>query len=223
VTKERPIIWIGGWASDLHCWQDTLEPALSGFLPRYVSAHSVLETSGRLESLLAQAADGTVLAGWSLGSLLVERLLREGRVPPEMPVVRICPFLDFCDPEGPWKPLVLRRMIRRLFGDAHAVLEDFGDLAGIPRGPLRRVWMDQATQLGEESLADGLTVLSELRFSAPWTPWRGGFLVSPDDAVSPTTATPLERTRLMPTGSGHVPFLSHPEEFCQALHELVES
>lgn len=223
VTKERPIVWIGGWASDLQCWADSLDVAFAGFQPRFVSAHVVLQGGARLEDLLAGSPEGTVLAGWSLGSLLVERLLREGRVPVGMPVVRVCPFLDFCDPTGPWKPVVLRRMIRRTFGEAQGVLEDFADLAAIPDGPLRRTWANHAIALGEENLADGLTVLSELRFDAPWADAPGGFLVSPDDRVSPPTATPPERTRILPQGSGHVPFLTHPEAFSRGLRELLET
>lgn len=223
MTKERPIIWIGGWASDVHCWEDTLEAALSGFRPRYVSAHTILGGVDRLQGLLDASGPGTVLAGWSLGGLLVERLLRDGRVPSGMPVVRICPFLDFCAPGGPWKPRVLHRMCHRLFGDAHGVLEDFADLAGIPAGPLRRVWLDQASQLGEENLAEGLELLGELRLSGPWAEAPGGFIVSPDDAVSPPTPTPPEATRVMPRGSAHVPFLAHPQAFQQALQELVGS
>jgi len=181
----------------------------------------VLGGVGRLQGLLEASGPGTVLAGWSMGALLVERLLRDGLVPAGMPVVRICPFLDFCDPQGPWKPRVLHRMSHRLFGDAHGVLEDFADLAGIPAGPLRRVWLDQATQLGEDALAEGLELLGDLRFAGPWAEAPGGFIVSPDDAVSPSTATPPERTRFMPRGSGHVPFLAHPQAFQQALQELV--
>lgn len=222
MTKERPIIWIGGWASDVQCWEDDLLPAFEGFQPRFVSAHVVLEGGGRLEDLLATSPEGTVLAGWSLGSLLVERLLREGRVPAAMPVIRVCPFLDFCDPTGPWRPLVLRRMIRRLFGDAQGVLEDFAELAGIPAGPLRRVWLNHAAALGEESLADGLSILADLRFSEPWASAPGGFIISPDDAVSPRISTPAFQTRIMPPGSGHVPFLTHPQVFSQALRELLE-
>lgn len=196
--------------------------ALDGFQPRFVSAHALLRGSAHLCGMLEAASPGTVLAGWSLGALLVEDLLRGGHVPAGLDVVRICPFLDFCDPAGPWKPMVLRRMARRIQGDAPGVLEDFADLAGIPSGPLRHAWMDQATTIGEEGLAEGLDVLGSLRFPAPWTDAPGGFLVSPDDAVAPPARSPEAHTLVLPEGSGHVPFLIHPESFSLALRELVE-
>lgn len=215
-------MWIGGWASDAHCWEDALRPALDGFRPRFVSAHALLRGRARLGSMLESLPSGAVLAGWSLGALLVEDLLRGGLVPAGVDVVRICPFLDFCDPAGPWRSLVLRRMVRRIHGDAPGVLDEFAELAGIPAGPLRRAWMDQAVALGEDELVEGLEVLGSLRFSAPWADAPGGFLVSPDDAVAPPPRSPEACTRVLPDGSGHVPFLIHPEAFSLALRELVE-
>lgn len=221
MSEERTIIWVGGWASDLACWENVLRPLLDGFHLRFLSAHAFLRGTAPLEAVLESAPPGTVLAGWSLGSLLVEDLLRSGGVPTEMPVVRVCPFLDFCDPSGPWRPLVLRRMARRLNGDAHGVLEDFADLAGIPSGPLRRAWFDQASAIGEFDLAEGLAALENLRHPAPWADAPGGFLVSADDAVSPPCTTPEACTIVLPEGSGHVPFLNQPEAFVPALRELV--
>lgn len=171
--------------------------------------------------MLEASGEDAILVGWSLGALLVEDLLRHGLVPRDMHVVRVCPFLDFCDPSGPWRPLVLRRMARRLRSDAHGVLEEFAERAGVPEGETLRSWLDQATALGEESLAEGLAALETMRFPAPWTPARGGFLLSPDDAVSPPCDTPTDRTIVLPAGSGHVPFLHHPEAFSLALRELV--
>jgi len=222
VSDERAIIWIGGWASDVSCWDDAMSRALAGFRPRYLSAHAFLRDTAPLGAMLEASARDTVLAGWSLGSLLVEDLLRRGLVPRDMCVVRVCPFLDFCDPSGPWRPLVLRRMARRLQGDAHGVLEEFAERASIPGGEAFRSWIEQATSLGEESLVEGLATLETMRFGAPWSQAPGGFLLSPDDAVSPPCDVPLDRAIVLPAGSGHVPFLHHPEAFSSALRELVE-
>jgi hypothetical protein len=187
---------------------------------RFVDAHGVLDGCDRMEHLLAMAPAGSCVAGWSLGSLLLERLLREGRVPPKMPALSVCPFLDFCDPAGPWKPLVLRRMTRRLFGDAAGVLSDFADLLGL-EGDVRRGWFQQGIALGEESLAAGLSALESLRFQAPWAEHpRRLFAVSPDDPVSPRCEVPEELRRTLPVGSGHVPFLKCPEALREILLEL---
>lgn len=214
---------MGGWASDVACWArtDALHQALEGFQPRFLSVHAFLRGSASLGAVLEAASPNTVLAGWSLGALLVEDLLRLGLVPEDMAVVRICPFLDFCDPEGPWRPMVLRRMARRIHGDAHGTLEDFAELAGIPEGPLRRSWFDQAGGLGEESLIEGLAALETMRFPAPWVDAPGGFILGSDDAVRPPCPTPETRTVVLPEGSGHVPFLRSPEAFSLALRELV--
>lgn len=215
-----PLYWIGGWASDLQCWDGLLRDLYPGFDLRFVDAHSVLGDGARLERLLASASPGSCAVGWSLGGLLLEDLLRRGRVPPEIPVLNVCPFLRFCDPEGPWKPTVLRRMIRRVFGDAPGVLADFGDRMGL-EGDIRDAWFRQALELGEESLADGLTALLDLGTDGPWAAHpRRLFAASPDDPVSPPCATPPEATRILPAGSGHIPFLRHPEAFGALLEEL---
>jgi len=215
-----PLYWIGGWASDLQCWDGLLRESFPEFDLRFIDAHSVLGEGDRLEHLLSLAPVGTCVAGWSLGSLLLERIVREGGVPPEMPVLSVCPFLDFCDPTGPWKPLVLRRMTRRLFGDAAGVLSDFADLLGL-EGDVRRGWFQQGLALGEESLADGLSALESIRFQAPWAEHpRRLFAVSPDDPVSPGCEVPASLRRTLPIGSGHVPFLNRPQALRKILLEL---
>lgn len=156
-----------------------------------------------------------------MGSLVVERLLREGRVPLEMPVVSICPFLDFCSIDGPWKPMVLRRMVKRLFGDASGVLSEFAVNIGL-EGRMKEAWIRQALEMPEDVLADGLLALEKTKFVAPWHDHpRRLFVVSPDDRISPKCPTPAEATRIMPMGSGHAPFLNRPEAFREALLELV--
>src|ERR1035437_5209140 len=162
-----PLYRIGGWASDLQCWDRRLCVSFPEFDLRFVDAHSILSGESRLEHLLAVAPPGSCVAGWSLGNLLLEKLLRQGRIPPEMPVLSICPFLDFCDPVGPWKPLVLRRMVRRLFGVAAGVLSDFADRMGL-EDDLCAAWFHQALELGEENLAEGLTVLQTQIGRASW-------------------------------------------------------
>lgn len=210
-------MWIGGWASDLQCWDRLLLDSLPGFDPRFVDAHSVLEGTDRIERLLAGALPGTILVGWSLGGLLVERLVRDGKVPPAMPVALVCSFLDFCDPRGPWNPLVLRRMEKRIHQDASGTLMDFADRLGLS-GEERRAWTLQAMELGERSLAEGLRTLHDLRLPGPWAPHpRRIWVESPDDPVAPPSGAPPESVRWMPSGSGHVPFLRHPVEFLEAL------
>lgn len=218
---DIPVYWIGGWASDLQCWEGPLRANFPGFDVRFVDAHSVLQGDERLERMLSSAPPDACIAGWSLGSLIVERLLRNHRIPPELPVLSICPFLDFCDPLGPWKPQILRRMVRRIFGDAAGVLSDFGDRLGL-EGEERSSWFRQGMELGEESLAEGLTLLQTLRFQRPWAshPLRL-FAISPDDPVSPACEIPRGSRRDLPTGSGHIPFLRHPEAVRAVLLELA--
>lgn len=216
-----PLIWIGGWASDLHCWDGLLASLYPQFEHRFIDAHAVLASGARLERLVEEAASGTCLVGWSLGSLLLEGLLSEGRIPETCPVLSVCPFLDFCTEEGPWKPLVLRRMMRRIQTDPLGTLEDFAALMGLA-GLERKAWLEQAMELGEESLVRGLETLQHTRFEAPWASHpRRLWAVSPDDPISPRCSTPAERTRLCPDRSGHIPFLRHPEEFGRILQELA--
>jgi len=87
---------------------------------------------------------------------------------------------------------------------------------------LRAGWFRQAMELGEENLAEGLGLLQSLRFEGPWAPHPLRlFAVSPDDPISPPSDMPLDLRREMPAGSGHLPFLRHPEAFREVLLELV--
>lgn len=218
---RTPLYWIGGWASDLQCWDGLLRETLPEFDILFLDAHNFVSSTHRLEHLLSVAPAGTCLAGWSMGSLVVERLLREERVPLEMPVLHICPFLDFCAPDGPWKPIVLRRMVRRIFGDAPGLLSDFATNMGLD-GRVKESWMRQALEMQEDVLADGLSALETTKFAAPWTDHpRRLFVVSPDDRIAPPCPTPQGDTRTMPVGSGHVPFLNHPDLFHEILRELA--
>lgn len=218
-----PLLWVGGWASDLHCWDGLLAELYPQFEHRFIDSHAVLENGARLERIVSDASVGTCVVGWSLGSLLLEGMLRDGKIPPTIPILSVCPFLDFCAEDGPWKPLVLRRMIRRIHTDPLGTLEDFGNLMGLA-GLQRQAWLQQAMELGEESLVGGLETLLNTRWETPWARHPGRlWVISPDDAVSPPCSTPTERTRLAPAGSGHIPFLRHPEAFGQILQELASS
>lgn len=219
---RKPLYWVGGWASDLDAWGDELDARFPEYSLRFLCAHNFLASGDRVQDLLEAAPPDAALAGWSLGALLVEKWLTEGRVPKTMPVVSICPFLDFCAPDGPWAPRVLRAMTRRLFGDAQGVLTDFATRCGLEAGPRHELWMRQATALGEASLADGLQALADLRLERWADHPRRRFLVAPDDRVSPPTPTPEALTELLPEGSGHVPFLNRPEAFDAALRAFLE-
>jgi pimeloyl-ACP methyl ester carboxylesterase len=82
--------------------------------------------------------------------------------------------------------------------------------------------MRQAIEMQEEILADGLSALETIKFAGPWTDHpRRLFVVSPDDRIAPACSTPEAETRHMPVGSGHVPFLSHPDRFHEILRELA--
>jgi hypothetical protein len=112
-------------------------------------------------------------------------------------------------------------MVRRIFGDAAGVLSDFGDRLGL-EGEVRSAWFRQALELGEESLAEGLTLLQELRFEMPWAPHPMRlFAISPDDPVSPNCEVPRDSRRDLPMGSGHIPFLLRPEAIRAILLELA--
>ncbi|MBK8802011.1 MAG: hypothetical protein IPN71_08130 [Fibrobacteres bacterium] len=216
-----PLIWIGGWASDLQCWDGLLASLYPGFDHRFIDAHAVLDSGARLRRLVEDAGSGTCVVGWSLGGLLLEGLLREGLVPPTCAVLTVCPFLDFCTGDGPWKPLVLRRMMRRIQTDPLGTLEDFGTLMGLA-GLQRKAWLEQAMELGEESLVRGLEILERTRWEAPWASHpRRLWAFSPDDPVSPPCDTPLPQTRRCPELSGHIPFLRHPAAFGAILDELA--
>lgn len=220
----EPMLWIGGWASNLACWRKTIEARFPGRKHRYLDAHALLADDTALESAAAGMPPGGVILAWSLGSLLLHRALSSGPFP-DVRMISLCPILDFCGEGSPWPPAVLARMLRKLARSREEVLEEFwklakGDSAVDPEA--EDAWKRQAAGYTLDSLAAGLEALGSLKVepaALPRRPGRHALVASPRDPVAPAAAqlAGLEDIPVFAYPGGHLPFLDHPEAVLAAL------
>ncbi|MEN9353511.1 MAG: hypothetical protein RL318_836 [Fibrobacterota bacterium] len=173
-----------------------------------------------------RGGEGAVAIAWSLGSLLALRAWNAGNWPEGMPLVAVCPVVDFCAEAGPWRRLHLDRMIRGLSRGREAVLEDFRKLVWEEMPPeLADPWREQASRIPVPSLVRGLEILRDDRLSMI-RPGAGLVLIEgTGDRVSPSLDAVLGKADLAllsrrTLATGHVPFLEDPEGFGRILSEL---
>lgn len=221
---SEPMLWIGGWASNLACWRRSIEARYPGRRHRFLDAHAVLADEGVLQSAAAGMPPGGIILAWSLGSLLLHRALASGTFP-EVRTVSLSPIFDFCGEGSPWPPTVLAHMLRRLARSKEEVLGEFltrirGRSALTPEE--EAAWRSQAREYTFDSLAAGLEALGSIKVEPASILRRDGdsvrrlFLASDADPLAPAAVQlaglPEDLQRGL-TGypEGHLPFLDHPD------------
>jgi hypothetical protein len=222
------LVWIGGWASSVEAWRSRIEAAYPQWSHAFVAVEEVqdLDPEALTEFVISIGGSGAVTVAWSLGSQLALRAWNARVWPESMPLVAVCPVVEFCAEKGPWKPMVLNRMIRALGRDREAVLEDFRKLMwdGMP-ADLAEAWRNEAAKITDDALVRGLELL---RDGVLGTIRAGQGLVlveASQDRVSPGLAAVLEPGELSlhavhELATGHVPFLEDVAGFRQILSKL---
>lgn len=211
----EPILWLGGWASDLACWRDELAGLYPGREHRFLDAHAVLAAPGRLATAAAGLDAGATLVAWSLGSLILHKTLAAGWRP-ACRLVSASPVFDFCRADGPWPPAAVKRMSRRLQGERAAVLAEFRSLAlgnsGVTHPGRAEAWTRQASAYPADSLAAGLAYLAETRAVPAEVPAgaRHFFLASAHDPIAPLARPDIAGRNWAEYPEGHTPFLDYP-------------
>lgn len=212
----EPMLWIGGWASNLACWRGAIEERYPGRRHRFLDAHAILADAGVLESAAAGMPKNGVILAWSLGSLLLHRALAEGPFP-DVRTVSISPVFDFCGEGSPWPPTVLAHMLRKLARSREEVLADFWTLI---RGDSRvskeaeESWKRQASGYGLDALSAGLDALGSVIVrpaALPVRPGRHAFVASPADPLAPAAPGMEEAPGWTRYPHGHLPFLDYPD------------
>ncbi len=224
-------LWIGGWASSVEVWAPWIELAFPHQEHAYLAVDSLFSGEHEPNELVGSLVmpDGTlpdVVMAWSLGSLVALGAWNAGFWPEGLGLVAICPVVEFCAPSGPWRPLILNRMIRALGRDRETVLEDFSRLMW-PEMPeeLASCWRRGSEGISDLVLAQGLERLRDGRLER----LRSGnglvLIEGRDDHVSPRLDAVLgpEALRDFPRfclDAGHVPFLQDPEGFGRIVSDL---
>jgi Alpha/beta hydrolase family len=223
-------LWIGGWASSVEVWKPWIAETYPTVEHAFLAVESLMglepEDLDRVLVMPGGMRPDVVLA-WSLGSHVALRSWNAGAWPLALPLIAICPVVEFCAQDGPWKPMVLNRMIRALGRDREAVLEDFRRLMW-PEMPedLATSWKTGAALVDEIALVRGLELLRDGSLGTI-RPGAGLFLVEGrNDDVSPrleAVMPPEEITGLVrfQLDAGHVPFLQDPRAFGQILSQCL--
>ena len=118
-------IWIGGWASDLSCWQSSLTAHKKNTQPIFI--HVLQNNIYRYLDDTIKKYENTIdtIYAWSMGSLLLHQWLRDHELNKNIQLHIISPIFSFCQPHTTMSPKVLNRMIIQLKRDKEMVLKDF--------------------------------------------------------------------------------------------------
>lgn len=226
----EPMLWIGGWASNLACWRRSIEARFPGRRHRFLDAHSALADEGVLPSAAAGMPPGGIILAWSLGSLLLHRALATGTFP-RVRTVSLSPIFDFCGEGSPWPPAVLARMLRKLARSREEVLSEFWTMIK-GNSPVtheeEEAWRAQSREYSFDSLAAGLEALGSIRIDPASLPRRSDaagrhiLLASDADPLAPAAVQLAGLPGEMQAGlagypGGHLPFLDYPEAVLSAL------
>jgi hypothetical protein len=211
-----PIVWLGGWASNLACWRGDLEALFPGREHTFLDSHAVLSEPGLLPLAAATLPAGGTLIAWSLGSLLLHRALAAGDLRPACRLISACPIFDFCREGGPWPLAALSRMARRLPKSREAVLDGFWtQVKGNSPVTLAQseVWMAQSRTYPLDSLLEGLDALGSIRVAREHLPAhpRHSFLASARDPLAPPARDAFPGPGWTGYPQGHLPFLEFPD------------
>lgn len=245
MSEALPVFAIHGWAFNAAVF-DSLAPILGirGFSACDLAGHGRRrgETLGRdpeavVRGLLEEAPSRAVWLGWSLGGLLA---LGAALAAPERVAALVLVSIGPAFSGGPDWPLGmpperLERMSASLARDHEATVAEFLALSVVGsrhRGDALRAERDALACGGiaaKAALADGLALLAKIdhrtalpRIVMPALVLTGGRdrIVRPESARA--LAAGLSNARLhVIDDAGHVPFLSHPDEFGEALDDFL--
>lgn len=201
-------LWIGGWASDVACWEPEIAAAFPDHTHSFLDAMEYLDRPEELAKAIGHAASDGVVLAWSLGSLLAHELLEGGSWPAGVRLISLCPVFDFCRPGRGWRPGVIARMRRRLAEDRFAVISDFAMRLGVPDA-MRERWLAAAGRHELAVLDRGLEVLATRRAQPRAAPFVR-LVAGEDDPIAPIDAQEIAGFRIAWYARGHAPFLTDP-------------
>jgi pimeloyl-[acyl-carrier protein] methyl ester esterase len=231
------LVLLHGWAMHGGMWGPWLDGLVGEArlhivdLPGHGHSPWVTEASdlpGLAEAVVPLVPRGATILGWSLGGMVALELARRhpGHVQALVLVATTPKFLAGPDWEHGLEPAVLNGFAQGLEADSRRTVQNF--LALQARGDERaaatlRALRDRIVSRGEpdrRALAAGLHILSsvDLRHELPRIALPALVIAGAHDRLTPCAAG-RELADRLPRGtlriierSGHVPFLSHPDQ-----------
>ena len=222
--------WMGGWASNFHCWELLLQEEYSGYNHRFLDTHEFLNHDFAHTGLDSLPGKHVVVA-WSMGSLLCHLWIERGQWPLNLPLLSLCPVFQFS--QGGFAKPILLKMGKKLSQDRKEVLRDFW--RQMPKAetitPIHeQLWLEGTETYSTESLIQGLKFLAETHVnphSLSVLPHRWELMVGDQDRLSPTGAWELTLIEkgllhaLVHYPGGHLPFFDHPKLVSHSLQQLL--
>ncbi len=242
----RDLFLLHGWMMNSRCWDGLAMQLESRFrltrvdLPGHGgslrSSYSFEDPDRLLAHLLELAPEGAVWVGWSLGGLLAQLAAQAAadRLRALVVVGMSCCYLATKDwPHGVNRALF--RAVRSLFSVApeqvfRQLIEQQllgSERQASARGVLRSLAM---MEWDKKQLQAGLKLLqvADVREAMRGFKKPALFVVGEKDMIV-SAASVRDSSRIIPCGScvevagaGHAPFLSHPEEFLEALGSFMD-
>jgi pimeloyl-[acyl-carrier protein] methyl ester esterase len=227
----KTLILLHGWGADGSSWRkqaDAFQPPLQVMAP----AIRRWDPAWLADYLQKFELGACLLAGWSLGGmLLLEVLGRERLRPGGVALVGVAPV--FCARgDHPWgqPPAAVRAMRRALQDDPRGVLDDF---ARSCLGPAEETFREEVISLfpggSSPDLAAGLDYLlnRDLRALLPNLTVPSVIIQGDRDRITPPAQArflqehlPGSRLHLFP-GAGHLPFWTQAGKFNAILEEMA--
>lgn len=229
----KSLILLHGWGASGRIWQRQVEAfgkactVLAPVIPRW-------DAGWLNEYLSGLELRESVLAGWSLGGMLLLETLARFKGPAPAATVLVGVPAVFCrQPGHPWGPPVaaVRAMRQALKSDPRRVINDFARACLAPGEESHRQEAAAGFDFGAAPafLAQGLDYLKDkdLRSLLPQISGRVAIIQGELDGIVPPAQAqflhehlPAASLQILP-GAGHLPFLTQAEAFNNILRDLI--
>jgi pimeloyl-[acyl-carrier protein] methyl ester esterase len=227
----KTLIFLHGWGADGSVWQKQAQ-AFRGQLEMETPTIPAWDPAWLTAYLQKFSLPDCLLAGWSLGGmLLLEVLARQPAPVGGLVLVGVPPV--FCSrPDHPWgqPPAAVRAMRRALQSNTQKVLQDFaGSCLSTGEEAFRKEVTPLFTKGNGTNLAAGLDYLlhQDLRPLLPRLPVSptiiqgdGDNIVPPEQARFLQEHLPGSKLHLLP-GAGHLPFWTQDARFNEIIEGIV--
>ena len=234
MSPMKTLVFLHGWGATGNIWRRQVEAFVSPDITVATPTFPTWEVSWLSQYLRTVPLAETVLAGWSLGGMLLLEVLSRNPVTPAGLILVATPA-SFCErPDYPYgQPRAVVRALRRTVRkDAGRGLADFANRCLAPGEEHFReeIFREFQPQKNGADLAAGLDYLinTDLRPHLSMIPADAMIIQGDQDAiVSPAQSEIFQcsckdaRVVRLP-GAGHAPFLTRAKEFNKVVGEFLQ-
>ncbi|EWH11564.1 pimeloyl-BioC--CoA transferase BioH [Catenovulum agarivorans DS-2] len=248
MAKNLPIYFIHGWGMNRAVWQPTFEflahhtdrALIALDLPGYGCSIDTMPTHYNLTEISQQVASQIdtpgVVVGWSLGGLVAQHIaINQAEKLQQLVLVGSTPYFAATEDWPGIQPKVLNNFQQQLKLDYKKTLERFLAIQAMGSIDAKQDIKTLKTLLlthpepNPQALASGLNILqhADLRSQIGQINQPTARLYGKLDSLVPK-AVIAKIEQLQPASNSyifnkasHAPFISHPNEFCQQLLELI--